>query len=127
MSKFTFSNDGFQAMQQELYQLSNSELWQVTIAVASNFNSWMAQNFELTQSQIVFIESQSPKMTAHLGTQTAFFMSNRLPIILVKPENKINALMRGSKLIRPKSKVDVSSEGEDGFEIDGLLEIEISY
>lgn len=127
MKKFPFSNAGFQAMQQELYALNDAELQVVTNTVSAHFNDWMVQNFELSPSQVSFIESLNPKMTKLLGSQTAMAMINRLPINLNKPLSSMNPLLRGSKFIRPKVTTDGSSEGDEGFEVDGGLEIEISY
>lgn len=127
MKKFPFSNAGFQALQQELYALNDVDLQVVANTVASQFNNWMSQNFELTSSQVDYIESLNPKMTTLLASQTAMAMVNRLPINLIKPESQINTLMRGSKFIRPKVATDGSSEGEKGFEVAGGLDIEINY
>lgn len=127
MEKFPFSNAGFQALQQKLYALANADLQTTANTVFNHFNKWLCETFELTPSQVGFIESLNPKMTTLLSSQTAMAMVNRLPINLIKPESQMNTLLRGSKLIRPEAKVAASSEGEDGFEIEGNLNIEISY
>ena len=127
MKKIPFSNAGFQALQKELYALSDANLQVVSNAVFNHFNDWMSENFELSPSQIGFIENLNPKMTNLLAGQTAMALINRLPINLIKPDNQMNTLLRGSKLIRPDAKVSASSQGEDGFEIEGSLDIEITY
>jgi hypothetical protein len=127
MEKFPFSNAGFQALQKQLYALGDTDLKVVANTASNHFNDWMAEYFELTQSQVGFIESLHPKMSILLSSQTAMALINRLPINLIKPENQINTLLRGSKLIRPEAKVSASSEGEEGFEVQGSLDIEISY
>ncbi|WP_113653417.1 hypothetical protein [Pedobacter namyangjuensis] len=126
MKKYPFSDAGFQAMQKDLYALTDQELQVVANAVANHFNSWMSENFDLTESQIAFIEGQQPQMTAFLSTQTSFAMVNRLPITLIKPESKINALMRGAKLIRPKVKAEMIPDGGP-YHASGNLDIEITY
>lgn len=127
MKKFPFSNAGFQALQQELYVLNDADLQVVTNTVATHFNGWMSENFELTTSQVAFISSLNSQMTTLLASQTAMALINRLPINLIKPESQINTFMRGSKFIRSKVAIDGSSEGEEGFEVEGGLDIEINY
>ncbi|RYF19636.1 MAG: hypothetical protein EOO42_14005 [Flavobacteriales bacterium] len=127
MEKFPFSNAGFQALQQQLYLLNDADLQATANTVFNHFNNWMFENFELSASQVGFIESLNPKMTTLLASQTAMAMVNRLPINLIKPDSQMNTLLRGSKLIRPEAKVAASSEGEEGFEMEGNLNIEITY
>lgn len=126
MTKFPFSNEGFQALQQNLYALSDPDLFAVSNRVFNHFNEWMAENFDLSPSQIDFLETLSPKMTNFLSAQTAMAIGNRLPVTLTKPDGKSENL-RGTKLIRPSSEASATSEGEEGFEVEGNLDIEIIY
>jgi hypothetical protein len=127
MQNFPFSNVGFQNLQEQLYQLSNSLLEIQTNFILMNFKKWMSESFILSNEQIAFIESQDEKMIKFLASQTSIEVGNRLPITLVKPVLNNLKQQLDSKLIRPESNFRTLFNDDGKIEIYGNLTIHISY
>lgn len=127
MQKFPFTNEGFQYLQRELYQLADPLLEIHTNLISENFKYWLNENFILSEAQIEFMKLQSQKMIKFLASQTGIAISNRLPISLIKSAAKKEDQSLGSKLIRSESNFSTLHHGNGRVEIGGNLIIHIFY
>lgn len=134
MTKYPFTNAGFQALQIELYALSNPELHLEAEKIRADFKSWMNGHFILSQDQLQFLSNINDEARTFIAFQTSFAVKNRLPVylnkILKNPGIQINAGEEppvDGKIIRTKSKLTAGSDNQGGFNPSGELEIEISY
>ncbi|RZK51249.1 MAG: hypothetical protein EOO91_21100 [Pedobacter sp.] len=125
MKKFTFNNEGFQALQSELHQLSDEDLAKEALQIEANFTQWVGTNFYLDESQLSYLGAIDPRAQRLLAFNTGFAIANRLPISLNKMENATEE--EQGKIIWPKSSLTATSGGRDGFTASGELEINIRY
>lgn len=127
MQKFPFSNEGFQNLQKQLYQLTDPLLAIHANLISEDFKFWVNKNFILTNEQIDFIEMQHPKMIRFLASQTDIAVSNRLPISLIKSAEKATDKQLSSKLIRSESNFSTLYHNNGNIEICGNLIIHVFY
>ncbi|WP_316825028.1 hypothetical protein [Pedobacter miscanthi] len=126
MKKYSFSNEGFQSLQKQLYRLPDSLLKIQANFVSTNFKKWVTDNFVLNNSQLNCIDIQDLKMIRFLGSQVNIAIINRLPITLIKPIKPINQAL-SSKLIRLENNFTALFEINDKIKIGGQLTIYITY
>lgn len=125
MKRQPFTNAGFQALQNELYQLPDHELQLQANLVLNDFMPWLELHFELSVSQLAFLDQIDPRMKYSLTHNTSFAIANRAPIILIKPEASLRTEAKERKIIRDN--VTITSSSDDDFELDGELIITIEY
>ena len=128
MTKYPFTTAGFEDLQTALYALTDPELNVQAQLILMDFNDWMEANFDLSTSQITFLESINPETRLFTAFQTSYAVRNRLPVNLIKPLQRTeDPVDDDGKLIRPKSKLISTSDGNGNFSADGYLDIEILY
>ncbi|TCC94194.1 hypothetical protein EZ428_05290 [Pedobacter frigiditerrae] len=126
MRKFTFNEAGFQALQQELYQLNNDMLAAEAYQIKNAFAAWVLSKFELAQSQIDFLNKLNEAYVVFMAEQTSFAVGNRLPVSLAKEEAPANGDDQG-KIVYTKSSLTASNAHPSGFAAGGELLFMISY
>lgn len=122
--KYPFSNEGFILLQQTLYYLNDAALAATTTAIRQDFKQWLAETFELRDSQQQFLFSIDERSAQRFGQETAFAIENRLPILL-KKEPKSHKDEQG-KIIWDVSTLSAQS-GSKGFQASGMLCFHIAY
>lgn len=125
MKKFPFNAAGFQAIQQELYQLDDQLLEAEAEQIKHSFVDWVLARFELAQSQVDFFKRLEERYLIFIAEQTSFAVGNRLPVSLAKEEPPATGDDQG-KIIYTKSSL-TASQGPNGFEAGGDLLFSISY
>lgn len=126
MEKQPFTQAGFAALQQQLYQLDDNSLQLQADQIQENFSGWMDDHFELTEKQLRFLSEINPKAANFLESQTAFAVANRLDIVLSKNQEEDDEDKVG-KVIEPKSNFRVTAPDDGSFAVTGELWIEIYY
>lgn len=125
MIKFPFDNAGFVALQTQCYQLTDEALRLEAEKISTDFDLWMADNFELTARQLAYLLAIDARAKSLLAFDTSFAIGNRLPISL-HVEGEPNGDDQG-KIIWPKSSFTAHSGGSIGYEAGGTLQINIRY
>jgi len=111
MSKFPFTNDGAADLFAALYQLPDEVLQEEIILVQQNFKEWVANHFILSTDQESYLNNLPATFTQSAGALTALAMSNRLPVMLNKPDESAPTLRKG-KLVDTKN--SITTQYEDG-------------
>lgn len=125
MQKKPFTQAGFESLQVELYALDDALLQLEADAIVLNFKGWMYKHFDLTLSQMNFMDQVDQRCIYFLETQTSFAVNNRLPISLAKGE-PTNGEETG-KVIKPKSSFTVTAGNNGNMVVEGDLHIQIYY
>jgi len=125
MNKQPLTPAGFQALQTELYALSESELHEQSILIKYDFKNWIVAHFILEPSQVDFLNALPTSCITFLADSTSVAVANKLPIYLEKQDNPITPM--GNKFIRPKDELEGTASSDGSFTVDGQLTIEIGY
>ncbi|RYF26678.1 MAG: hypothetical protein EOO42_00900 [Flavobacteriales bacterium] len=127
MRKQPFTNEGFLALQAELYALDNIALGAEASKIANDFNGWMANHFEFADKQVQWLQTLAEQATVFLASQTSIAVGNRLPITLAKLEEGEEEEDKTGKVIKPKANFVATAKGNEAFGVTGNLTIEIFY
>ena len=106
----------------ELYALSDNELKGQASIVASNFKSWLSQNFQLDPAQTNFLATMNNVFASDLGKKISVALDNKLPIKFVKPPVPQEA----SKFISTKDTVQIELY-KGNYTASGDITITIGY
>lgn len=126
MKKFPFTEEGFQALQKELYQLNDDMLAAEADQIKDSFTAWLPSRFELAQKQIDFLNKQNKAYVVFMAAQTSFAVGNRLPVAMAKEDAAANGDDQG-KIVYTKSSLTASNAHPTGFVAGGELLFLISY
>lgn len=125
--KYSFSNEGFAALQQHLYQFDDARLSEEAAQVSNNFKQWLAQWFALSSGQEKFLASLAPSALALYSAETAFAIEHRLAIYLDKDETgKGNEEEEQGKVIWDRSSLSAKASA-GSLEASGTLTFYIRY
>ncbi|MCX3265635.1 hypothetical protein [Pedobacter agri] len=131
MEKLPFSPQGVQDLLSQIYALPQAQLRQEAAAASANFRLWLSENFELTTTQLAYLESIDNAFIAIAAAEVNFFITGRLPIILIKEEQP---LVTGKDEPGDRGKLidlDKVQKGrfssEDGYSLAYSLIFKISY
>ncbi|RZK48491.1 MAG: hypothetical protein EOO99_10170 [Pedobacter sp.] len=129
MEKFPFTTVGVEAFNLYRASLNQTEINIMAAAIQANFKSWLMSEFELSVEQVEYLNSLPTNVIEFLTFQCYFAVAYNLPMILIKPESRRlkDDPTEGSKLLKPKSMIDVEQNPEEGFDVSGELIVEISY
>ena len=125
MKKFPFTNEGFQAQQTVLYVLPDAQLKLEATQIKKDFKNWMANHFELAQTQLNFLQELDKRALSLIAFETSFAVANRLAISLNKADPPADGDI--DKIIWPKSTLSAKADKNFGYEASGTLEINIAY
>lgn len=126
MTQVPFTPEGVTQKTTELYALPDAELQQQANLVRSDFKSWMQENFQLTTSQITYLNGIHAHVVRYLSCKTAIAMENRLSIRLTV-SGEDDGTGGKSKLIRDYDETTVTYSETGSSAITGTLDFEISY
>lgn len=87
MEKVPFTPAGVQQKLATLYAKSDQELNVEANAFHQDFKLWVAQNFDLNENQLAYLNSLDERFVSQAAARGSYFMAHRLPIGL----NKMNA------------------------------------
>jgi hypothetical protein len=82
MMKLEFNNEGFFALQHQLYQLNDEHLKDETDIIRHNFTVWLSHHFDINQRQLAFMEALDQDQLKVIAMDTGFAIENRMPISL---------------------------------------------
>ncbi len=128
VDKYAFSPIGVLDWQTDLYAQPESVIQEEALAADTDFKSWLTGRFELDQEQITFADSIAPVILSHWGSNIAYFIGQKLPIILEKPEKPTPTAGQqlSRKLVTSDEKVP-SSEVPRDVESGAVLTFHITY
>jgi len=124
MTKFQFTPEGVASMCQHFYQLDDASLSTSALALAENFNKWMKAHFELSESQVVYLDAIHADLIQFMAANASFALRNRLPIQLIKPAQKSSS---DSKITKPETKLQAKILPDGRYEASGEFNVEVSY
>ena len=127
MAKKQFTSVGVQALQQELYALSDDALQVEANAARSEFQDWLIDHFELTNSQKAYVDNLDPDFIAHASGLVSHYIGHRLPMSLnaeAPPEDDDEG--RGKLILFNESQQVVYRQTE-GALATGHLQVSIRY
>lgn len=116
----------------QLYALSQMDLQVEADAAGADFPLWIKSHFELTTSQITYLDQIDEMWLNDASTETKYFLENRLPISL----NKVLPPKRSGdddddddrgKLIRLEKNEASSYSQQDGYSETETLTYSITY
>ena len=117
----------------QLYALSQMDLQVEADSAGADFPLWIKSHFELTTSQITYLDQIDEMWLNDASTETKYFLENRLPISLDKalpPSHRGNGDDddddRG-KLIRLDKTEESSYSEENGYSETETLTYSITY
>ncbi|SFS61963.1 hypothetical protein [Mucilaginibacter polytrichastri] len=126
MTKQPFTPDGVKLKTTELYALSDQNLQVQSDLIATQFPTWMRDNFSLTTQQDDYLSAMDQEYVDFLADETSGAIGKKLPIILVGPVNPPTQ-GTGSKRIDTKSTSRKVVDAGVVKATTGELTIEISY
>ena len=127
MSKFPLTTAGVQDLMNELYALPQSELQLEADAIGADFRLWVKNHFELSETQIVYLDGIDERWVNDAAEATKHFLENRLPIGFFKAQaKKSEDGDRGKLLDLDKRSISSFSE-EEGYLLSEKLTYTISY
>lgn len=129
IKKQPFNEAGLSAVLEMLYNLNNDALLAEVSKLENNFSDWINTQFELTPQQATFFGQLNAQIMNFVTHQTAFAVANRLPISLIKLNEKATgeANTDGDKLFTPKSSLYATGNASGGIEAGGELVVEVIY
>lgn len=122
MSLLPLTPTGVDQKVSELYGLSENELQGQADLVATNFKSWLTQNFQLEPDQASFLSSMDNRFANDLGKKISITISKKLPMKFVKPPKPQEA----SKFITTRDTVEIELYN-GSYTATGDLTITIGY
>lgn len=126
MEKFPFTTAGFNALQQQLYALTDQALLVESEHIKNNFTVWMAAHFSLSEKQLLFLNAIDERAKSLISFETSFAVGNRLPVLLQKAEPPAEGEEQG-KIIWPKSTLSAAWGTQTPYQPSGTLTIHIDY
>ncbi len=125
MPLFPFSPQGVQDLLTELYALPDPDLAIEGDAIASDFKSWIAANFDLTTEQLSYLDAMDDNATDYYGQQCSFCFGNRLEIVLDYAEKPSNPSY--SKWNTSTNSISVQADGTGQSKVSGELVFSLAY
>lgn len=128
MEKQLFTPSGVLALQQWLYQLPQLEFDAEILAMETNFEVWSLTHLTLDAQQIIFYNQLGGTAKNNLAYNVKLAAAYKKPIRLVQLLQKSDdADSEEDKLFKPKSTLAVTSDSNGSYEVEGELEIEVTY
>ena len=87
MQKFPFTSEGAAELLDQIFSLPDPQLQAEAQSVASDFRSWVANHFFLSQSQTDFLNQIDSNFVSIAAEETSNFIHQRKMIHLVKPQS----------------------------------------
>lgn len=128
MNKFPLTSEGVTTLTETLYQLPQQDLQDEADAVGDDFGLWIQTHFELTSTQITYLNNIDQGWKNDAASETKYALENRLEINLIKDVSRRGEEEgdRGKLLDLDKNKQSRYSE-DNGFTQSETLTYTISY
>ena len=128
MEREPFTPAGVTALEQWLYQLPQLEFNAEIVAMETNFESWSLAHLELDTKQIAFYNQLSRTAKNNLAYTITLAATYKKPISLVQLlQGADESESEEDKLFKPTSSLVVTSHNDGTYEVDGEVEIEVTY
>lgn len=126
---FPLTTAGVQELINELYAMPDPELQLEADAIGANFRMWVKSHFELSATQIQYLDQIDERWITNAATESKYFFENRLPIALIKDVlSRIDGADEDrGKLLDLDKKSNSSYSQEGGYEENETLSYTISY
>lgn len=102
--KFDFTPEGVAQKMDQLYAQSPTAIEAEAVAVETNCNGWIADNFELSPTQIDYMTSLGSTFSIETGDSLAHAFRHRTPVTMTKGD----AAVRSYKFIRREHREEVT-------------------
>lgn len=130
MEKFPFTDQGASELMATLYQLSNTALKLEADAAGADFRFWVSEHFELSPSQLDYLDGIDEQWVLVAAGQTKEFLEHRKPIVLHKmpaPSSRSGEEGDRGKLLDLDKKQTSSYSEQDGYGTSEELVYSINY
>ena len=127
MDKHEFSPEGLSELLRQLYQLPDPQLRLEAAAVIADFRGWLKSNFNLAESQIIFLGALSNEFIAMAAVKSAYFIQNRLPIVLIKATTAGARSETQDKVVVVHQDTKGKYSEKEGFNEEQALNFTIEY
>jgi hypothetical protein len=128
VNTYPLTATGINDVMKEIQELPEFELQAEAAQLAKNFKGWMAERFDLSAKQLVFLHGIDAATTTLTAQACSFALANRLPIYLEKgPKNVIEEEKPQMKIIRAMSNLSSNSGSDGKFSVGGYVTIQINY
>ncbi|RZJ86385.1 MAG: hypothetical protein EOO20_18420 [Chryseobacterium sp.] len=127
MDKHEFSPEGLSELLRQLYQLPDPQLRQEAAAVSADFRGWLKSNFNLAESQIIFLDALSNEFIAMAVIKSGYFIQNRLPIVLIKATTAGARSETQDKVVVVHQDTKGKYSEKEGFNEEQALSFTIEY
>ncbi|MES2418331.1 MAG: hypothetical protein V4541_09090 [Bacteroidota bacterium] len=124
---FSLTNAGAQELIDELYALPQTELQVEADAAGADFRSWVKSHFELSQTQVQYLDQVDQRWIEDAAEESKYFLENRLPIVLFKEQPEEPEGEDRGKLLDLDKKKESNYSEEDGYASSETLTYSISY
>lgn len=127
-----FTPTGVLALQDWLYELPQLKFDEEILAMQTDFEAWSLAHLELETEQLAFYAQLSPTAKTNLAYNVTLAAAHKKVITLTQQVQKMDdpdpePEPESDKLFKPKSSLTVTSDGEGNYEVDGEVEIEVTY
>ncbi|WP_154648036.1 hypothetical protein [Pedobacter arcticus] len=89
MEKVNFSDAGLQQLLQELYLLNQQQLQEEVLHIQTDLRQWLKDHFIFSTPQLEDLDNLGATFLQESATQLGYFVLNRLPVSLYKPETSL--------------------------------------
>ena len=127
MDKNELSPEGLSELLRQLYQLPDAQLKFEAAAIIANFRRWLMGNFNLAESQIIFLTALSNEFIAMAAVKSAYFIENRLPVVLVKAATTAARSETQDKVVIVHEDTKGKYSSVEGFTQEETLTFTIEY
>jgi len=128
MEKQPFTPAGVLALQQWLYQLPQLQFDEEILSMQTNFETWSLAHLELTVKQLAFFNKLSETAKNDLACKVQLGAAYKKSITLIQYQQKSSdPVPPDDKLFEPKSSITVTSHNDGTYNVNGEVEIEVTY
>ncbi|WP_299568461.1 hypothetical protein [uncultured Pedobacter sp.] len=122
MSKVSLSAVGIQTLQDNLYALSEAELFAEAAAVKADFVAWVDAKIALTSSQLTWLQGIDPLFTEYLGIKTCIALRNKLDLKVDLP-----SAAGDGKWFQDKDAIAPTYRANGKIEATGTFRLKLGY
>src|ERR1700744_4519113 len=117
-----FTPDGVNAKISELYALPDADLQAQAGEVRNDFNTWLADNFDLDAAQQSYFDTMDSRWKQFTADNASFAIANRRPVTLIQGKKDPAT----GKLIHTIPELTATFDST-GFSASGSFTIQIVY
>lgn len=122
MSKVPLSTAGIQTLQDDLYALSEPQLFAEAAAVRADFVGWVDAKIDLTGPQLSWLQGIDPLFTDYLGIKTCIALRNKLDLKVDLP-----SAAGDGKWFQDKDAIAPTYRANGKVEATGIFRLKLGY